>query len=203
MSVLASAVPPSGACTVTGDVPAHLAANTNPLDAGTSLSLSGPVGQMNITASKKGVYTVLFGLQVQGPTLPAGDYTISGAGGKDIASFSVTLNARTLIVWTNPPVAGTTLDAAQPLTFTWSGGNLPGHVILGGSQGNGATFLCSADMAQGTFTVPAVFLSSLASGHPVALFIAQHPLERQVSVPGMDIAYFVDTGSGSVTVPVK
>lgn len=203
LSVLVSALPPPGACAVTAEFSAHLASYTKPLDAGTSLRLAGPVGVANMAAPKKGLYTALFGPQYQGPTLPPGDYSVSGTGAKDVAAFNVTLTARSPVIWTNPPAAATKLDKAQPLVFTWTGGNLPGHVILGGSQSNGATFLCSTDTARGTFTIPAAFLSALVSGHPAAIFITSHPLEREVSIPGIDVAWFVDAGSASVTVPVK
>jgi uncharacterized protein (TIGR03437 family) len=203
MSVLTSVFPPQGACVITGDIPGRLSANSIALDAGSSLNLGGPVGQAFMTAQKKGQYSVLFGGAYTGPGVPPGVYTISGSGGKDVGPFSVTLEVRSAITWTNRPSSGTAIDASQPLTFTWVGGTIPRHVLIGGSQGGKETFLCSEDTAKGSFTIPPVFLSGLESGKQVTLFIGQHPLERKVSIPGMDIVYFADASSNSVAVPVR
>jgi len=51
-------------------------------------------------------------------------------------------------------------------------------------------------------------MSIIIGAYPVSSTLRFDPPARlcakpQVSVPGLDIAYFVDGGSGSVTVPVK
>jgi hypothetical protein len=52
--------------------------------------------------------------------------------------------------------------------------------------------------------VPEVFLSPFRrSSEQVVLFIGQHPLERPIAIPGLDLAWFIDASSDSVTVPLK
>jgi len=203
LSVLTSAIPHSGACVLTGSPPGYLSVASKPLDAGASLTVAGPIGQRTMTKIGRGAYSALLGPAYQGPGLPAGTYTITGGGGPDIARFAVTLDAGNPVTWTNPPAAGSVIERSQPLVFLWGGGTLPGHVLIGGSQGGKETFLCSEDTATTKFTIPPVFLEALDPSQAVTLFIGQHPLEHQVPIAGLDVAWFVNAASVSVRVAVK
>jgi uncharacterized protein (TIGR03437 family) len=201
LASLLVATPPAGACTIFTNTSGNQSARSGPLDAGPSLTVKGPMGQFTMPASQTGQYQVLFGPDVTGPNVPPGTYTITGKGGSGVGSFTTTLSINSNLVWTNR-AAISIVDRSQPLTITWSGGTLPGHVVVGGSQ-NESAFLCTEDAAKGIFSVPQPFLSTLTPSSPLTLFVGQHPLERQVTIPGLDVAYFIDASSNSSKVSVK
>jgi len=174
------------------------------LDAGSALTLSGPAGLWSLAPSRAGQYQALFGSTPAGPNLPTGTYTITGAGGHDVNAFSATLNVGASVLWTNK-AAISSIDRSQPLTVTWSGGPDPGSVVVGGYVDSDTTglvgFVCTADSSAGSFTIPSFMLSllpSAASGG--GMFITPHPLSRQVTIPGMDLAYFMDGSSHAKSV---
>ena len=51
--------------------------------------------------------------------------------------------------------------------------------------------MCSEDVNKGSFTIPSFVLSTLpaASG---GMFVSPHPLSQQISIPGVDLTYFMD-----------
>lgn len=203
MAIVAAALPPPGACTIIPNIPNFLRTRSRALDAGSSLALTGPSVQASMTSVRGGQYQGLFGASVTGPGVPPGIYTITGKGGKDVGPFTAGLNAGANVVWTNK-VPMPFLDRSQPLTVTWTGGAVPGHVLLGGYQNGGRAFFCTEDTSRGTFSVPAVFLSMFKpTAGQVTVLIGQHPLERQIAIPGLDLAWFMDLSSDSLTVPVK
>jgi hypothetical protein len=67
----------------------------------------------------------------------------------------------------------------------------------------GALFVCIADAQKEMFTVPQFILSALSGGQNATLFIAPHPLDHPVSIPGLDPAFLVDGSSDSRIVPVQ
>jgi hypothetical protein len=93
---------------------------------------------------------------------------VTGTGGADVGSFNVRFNVP-------PPVnfaiegGRTAVTRAAGVTVTWSGGDPAGYVeILGASfvptTGNnavGASFVCTARVSEGAFTVPPVVLLAL------------------------------------------
>jgi uncharacterized protein (TIGR03437 family) len=210
IAIFVGVSPPVGACLIFGqNLPDFLLpARSRALDAGPSLMLHGPGSQVAMTSVQRGQYQGLFGASVLGPNVPPGAYTIVGKGGKDVGPFTATLHIGANIAWTNK-LSMPFLDQSQPLTVTWTGGTVPGHVLIGGYQSGGfqvgdRAFFCAEDANRGTFTVPTVFLSVLQlSSDPVTLFIGQHPLERQIAIPGVDLAWFIDGSSDSITVPLK
>ena len=80
---------------------ASFASSANGLDAGSSLSLSGPAGSWALAPTRTGQYQVLFGSAPVGPNLPPGTYALTGAGGRDLSAFSATLNVGGNILWSN------------------------------------------------------------------------------------------------------
>ncbi len=203
MALLAGDLPPAGTCAIVQQLPNANSVSSSSLDAGSSLTLNGPAGQIAMSAVQSGQYQGLFGNSVTGPDVPPGVYTIAGKGGKDLAAFTASLSIGANLVWTNKAPT-TSLDRSQPLTVTWTGGTVPGHVLVGGYQNGSKAFFCAEDAGKGTFTVPALFLSAFkASSEPVTLFIGPHPLEHQIAIPGLDIALFVDGSTDSVIARVK
>ena len=194
--------PSQGTCTTLPSVP--VGRSGNGLDAGSSLALSGPAGSWTLAPTRTGQYQALFGSAPTGPNLPPGTYAVTGAGGRDLSAFSATLKVGGNILWTNK-AAITTIDRSQSLTVTWSGGTNPGHVLLGGyvysNTAGLAGFVCTEYTAKGSFTIPSFILSVLppaATGG--VMFISPHPLSRQVTIPGVDFAYFIDGSNDSKSV---
>ena len=102
----------------------------------------------------------------------------------------------------------TSVDRSQPLTVTWSGGTSPGAVLVGGYVYSNTTglvgFVCTEDIGKGSFTIPGFILSTLpAAASGGTMFVAPHPLSRQVTIPGVDLAYFMDGSSDSKSVVYK
>ena len=91
----------------------------------------------------------------------------------------------------------------NPLTISWTGGASPGTVLIGGYSHGSQTdigFACTEDAAKGSFTIPSFILAANSTKANGTIFIGQHPLTRQVAIPGTDVAWFVDGSSDSTTV---
>jgi uncharacterized protein (TIGR03437 family) len=114
-------------------------------------------------------------------SLPAGSYTLNGAGGADVGSFNTSLGlASALTVTGGLP---STVVRSSPLTINWTGGNASDMVeIIGGSStstGTGSsevtsstTFFCITTVGKGTFTVPASILTQLPAATTGLLEVA-------------------------------
>ncbi len=205
-AVLAEALgglfPSQGTCTA---LPTASYLSSSPrvgLDAGSSLTLSGPAGLWNLAPVNPGLYQVLFGGTPQGPNLPLGTYSITSAGGHDVNAFRVTMNVAGNVVWTNK-AAINSVDRSQPLTVTWSDTTTPRYVVVGGYTLSDTTgiggFVCTEDASVGSFTIPS-FILSLLPAATGGMFIAPHPLSHQVTISGVDLAYFMDGSSDSKSV---
>jgi len=204
-AALGGLFPSQGTCTMfPGD---SMGRPGNGLDAGSSLALSGPVGSWTLAPTRSGQYQVLFGSPQTGANLSPGAYSITSAGGRDLNAFGVTLNVGGSLVWTNKATI-TTIDRSQPLTVTWSGGVNPGAVVLGGyvnSNTEGLVgFTCTEDSSKGSFTIPSFILSLLPpAARGGGMFITPHPLSHQVTIAGVDFAYFMDGSNDSKPVVYK
>lgn len=211
--VASAQLPTAGSCVVLPqDITSGLGAVSAGLDAGPALSLTGAAGSMTMNEAydREGQYHASFPSSVTGPDVPAGSYAISGTGGKDVGAFSATISVGSPIAISNK-VALTTVDRTQPLTLTWTGGVAGNYILIGGytphtsAQGvsvANAYFTCAADAGSGTFTIPSYILSSMnptAAGKGVVA-ISPHPLSNQITIPGLDLAYFIDGSSDSVNV---
>ena len=201
-SALGGLFPSQGTCTV---FPSQFVGRTaSGINAGASLALTGQAGSWTLKPSRTGQYQVLFGNSPAGPNLPAGSYNIAVSGGADLGAFSATLHVGGNVVWTNK--AGiNTIDRSQPLTVTWSGGTNPGYVLIGGYLLSNAAglngFVCSEETSKGSFTIPSFILAVLPEALPGGrMFISPHPLSQQVTIPGIDLAYFIDGSSDSKSV---
>ncbi len=190
--LLGSAIlPPLGTCTAIGSFPAPTSRlGARALDAGAALTFTAPSGPKSLVATGQGKYQAVLGSAFNGPVIAPGTYGISGPGGRDVTPFFTTANIPGNIVWSNK-AATTVLDRSQPLTVAWTGGGA-GHVLIAGSGSHGG-FFCTENAAKGTFTVPTVFLSKVGrAGDSAVLFLAPHPFDHPLTIPGMDLGYFVD-----------
>jgi len=127
--------PPYGTCTVSPvEFPNYEPAILGTMDAGTSLSLRGPGGTRTLHKSD-GTYGAALGDATPGNFLDAGQYTLTGAGGKDIGAINAPFSIPQF-AWTNRP-SGTnnlTVTRGQGLTITWTGGDPNGRVQIIGSS---------------------------------------------------------------------
>jgi uncharacterized protein (TIGR03437 family) len=148
------------------------------LDAG-AVTITGPSGSSltNQALTKtNNIYSLtnIEGFPIPGQTnfsLPAGTYTLNGAGGADVGTFSnVSLSlASPLVITGGLP---TTVVRSTPLTLNWTGGNASDLVEIIGStsstSGTGssavissAAFYCLTTAGAKTFTVPASILGQM------------------------------------------
>lgn len=168
------------------------------LDAGKSLSVSGPAGTGSATKLRGGDYRVILPGATTPTGLPTGTYTVTGPGGADIDAFSATLSLPATLHWTNQAQIST-ISRASDLTVTWNAERNSGHVLIGGTSsypaaGKFAIFLCSEESSKGTFTIPSFVLSAMpvpasTSGRGY-LFLASHPFDNTFTATNLDLAFF-------------
>jgi uncharacterized protein (TIGR03437 family) len=180
-------LPPSGTCTsytlqgdmLKGDLLPGTLPESMPLDFGAPFLLTGPHGPRTLTSLFSNLRASYLGGSISGGILPSslfldpGSYTLMGFGGMDIGGFSTSFNIPQSVTWTNRDQLGS-LDRAQPLTFSWSGGDA-GQVVIGMGFGedlptnSSAVFACIAAAGASSLTVPPAILSNLPAtrGNPL------------------------------------
>jgi uncharacterized protein (TIGR03437 family) len=148
------------------------------LDAG-KISLNGPAGsgvtslQLNENSGNYSLSLGIEGLSLPGSpsvTLVPGTYTLTGAGGADVQSFTASVAlASPLTITGGLP---STISRGSALTLNWTGGNATDLVEIigysGTTAGSGASqtvnateFLCAALAGSKTATIPASVLAQL------------------------------------------
>ena len=155
------------------------------LDAGTSLTITGPKGSGTITqVSSSSPYMGVLGGSISAgssisvssaqntPFLDTGPFTITGTGGADVGPFTVSVNLSPAVTWTNE-MQISAIDRSKPLTLTWTGGDSSATMLVVGASSDPNTqasggFTCLAPMSAGTFTVPVNSLSDLVAVNPSA-----------------------------------
>ena len=223
------AEPPPGACSVTtfaGESEPNdpSLATITPLDAGASIGVNGPNGAKTIARTTPGFYssqlgggTTISGLPPGVPNpfpnnmpdyLSAGEYTFTGPGGADVGAFTARLTFPQPLTWTNE-ASITSVNRAQDLRITWTGGAANDLVVISGSSARtsptvGGTFICYSVASAGSFSVPSWVLSALpisasAQGTPTGqLLVGSTSLEPgRFTAPGIDIgvaSYFNYSG---------
>ncbi len=145
----------AGAITVSGPSASNLS----------STALTETSNTYNLSIGEQGLPPLAAGGYGNG-SLPPGNYTLKGAGGKDVGAFtaSVTLGPQFVISGGLP----TSVTRSSGLTLNWTGGNSSDTVaIFGGSQlgsilnQTGASFICFTTAGKGSYTVPASILNQL------------------------------------------
>jgi hypothetical protein len=159
----------SGSSTATGSL--------KYLDAGT-VTINGPAGSsltnQALTETNNSYSLSNFeGISLPGQTnfsLPAGTYTLNGAGGTDVGTFNTSLTLASALTITGG--LPSTVNRSAPLTLNWTGGNASDLVEIIGSAStttgtgssavtNSSTFICLTTAGQQTFTVPTSILNQL------------------------------------------
>lgn len=188
-----------------------------PLDAGPVININGPKGakQLMKIPNVQGVYSATLGGGTAIPGGPAvqplyldkGPYTAdNGSGGTDVGRFTASLMLPDALVWTNQDSI-TTVQRAQGVTVTWTGGDPSGFAAISGSSIAGTAtnspfgfFICTERISAGQFTVPNVVLLALppsgnVSGVPVGNLSVGSTVSTTFTAPNIDIGSF----SSSVT----
>jgi hypothetical protein len=180
---------------------------TTPLDAGASIAVNGPAGNLTLSSlSIPGVSTAFYSpanSTVPGTFIPAsgGTFTFdNGSGGKDVQHFTATLNMPPSLVWSNAAQV-TAVGRSQGVTVNWTGGAPNSLVTISGSSSAttggktvSAFFTCQAPVSAGQFAVPVPVLLSLPAGSG-SLEVQNFIGSQTFTAPGLDAGYL----SGSVS----
>jgi uncharacterized protein (TIGR03437 family) len=164
---------PAGTCTVIGaNAPGDVFFNNlvtagyvSLIDGGPSFTVTGPKGSMNVPIT--GNASVL---SASGAFLVPGDYTITGAGGKDVGPFTAHITIPITPTLTSPASSnGVTITRSKGFTATWNPNGSTGkvEVVISSfvSQNTGAQAVCSAPASAGTLTIPPYVLLALPAGN--------------------------------------
>lgn len=156
--------PPAGSCVVysnTNDNSDFPFATGADLSAGSSFTVSGPAGTVNVAPvslfSGSGPVTI----NQTGSFLVPGNFTVTGNGGTDIGKFTTNFTLAAAPTTPLTPANGSTITRANGMTVTWNGTGASGNVQItvvsatDTSFNNGFTTQCSAPASAGTFTIPA------------------------------------------------
>ncbi len=173
------------------------------LDAGPSLTITGPTSSKTVAATSTGYYSAALG--ASSSFIGPGAYTASnGSGGANVGAINWNLTLPSPIGITNLPA---TIDRSQDLTLTWSNSAAFEVVSILGISGvplsSGQTayvqFYCTAEATTGQFTIPSVILNLLptngfgATGEPGAAIeiagVAANSFTAAGS-PGIDVGIF-------------
>jgi uncharacterized protein (TIGR03437 family) len=136
------------------------------LDAGT-INLTGPAGTYGLSKFVTGSYEA--SLPAGAITSSGGAFTFNGAGGVDVGSFNTTINLpNPLLNWTNQSTDAT-VNRAQGIPISWTGGASNSYVVITGSSSNTTTgasgsFTCITTQTALSFTVPSYVTSTLPAG---------------------------------------
>ncbi len=165
------------------------------LDAG-SLSLTGPAGLAIALPSAGADDPGGYGATLAAGAIPSsgGTFTFTGSGGADVGPFTAAVTfTNPIFNWTNQSAAAT-VNRAQGLTVTWTGGN-PGTVVyIGGSftvtpssassPGLSVGYGCRSAVEAGQFTVPSYILLGLPAGSGGTT--VNHQVDLTFSATGLD-----------------
>jgi uncharacterized protein (TIGR03437 family) len=197
-------IPSIGSCVV---VPPTQASATLPtgLDAGSTITLTGPTGQVSLTRNP-----VVAGYYAPGSLLASsffpstgGTFTFNnGSGGANVGGFTASASLASPLVWTNASSISTVTEA-NGVTVTWSGGAPNSYVLIFGSSSTSVsyqatpltvTFDCIAAASAGTFTVPSAILEALPKASaggltPPTLTVENTANPVLFSATGLDLGY--------------
>jgi len=182
-----------GSCSVTQLI-TTIGGTPNPrtgLDAGT-ITVKNPAGTSatlaSIGAIAPGVYTSL--LPAGFITSAGGAFPFHGAGGADVGAFDATVNLpNPALNWTNQSTASSVTRSAG-LPLTWTGGAAGSYVTISGGSASAdslrsGSFICTAPVAAGQFTVPSYVLAVLPAGNGTVTLA--NSTYSSFTAPGIDV----------------
>jgi uncharacterized protein (TIGR03437 family) len=169
------------------------------LDAGSAIHLATPEGPIALVPAPGLPRDAYYGQF--GQALPAGDYAVdNGDGGRDLAPFRATFSLPEFgFSWTNQD--SLTVHPDEGLRISWNGGVTGGYVLIGGAFSNegfqggsdyqGAPFLCVERVEKENFFVPAADMwTSLTRAADRLELSVFHVYKQKIDVPGLDLAEF-------------
>jgi hypothetical protein len=155
------------------------------LNAGSAVMISGPVGTLAASNTSSGGYLIV----QPSANLSPGSYTITSSGGSDVGAFSANVNLGAPATWTNKSAFSVpAISPANPLTFTWSGGDPTGYVTLRIASANAiynSEVRCNAAASAGTFTVPAWMANAIYAG-PLTVSLTSNAAAVSFTATGLD-----------------
>jgi hypothetical protein len=163
-------------------------------DAGSIVTVSGSNGSRTLVKQSGPGPTDYFTVLGPGNYLTNGTFTITGTGGAAVGAFTATINLTALPVWTNQSNLST-VNRANGLTVTWTGGAPNTYVQLFGESAtdknftSGAAFACSAPATAGTLTVPPSVLQALPAGLYGALSFSLDATPTSFTASGLDLGF--------------
>jgi len=140
------------------------------LDAGPDITVEGPNGSVNASANGNAYRATL---SSSGTYLSPGTITVSAPGGKDVPSFSTSLALPALPTMTSPqPDSANAIPVTRSsgMTVSWTPGAANEYVAIAAYSATdnayslGASLLCIAPAAAGSFVVPPSALLALPAG---------------------------------------
>jgi hypothetical protein len=204
-SQFAFAFPPPGTCTAGRDWQYQgraVGAANRANDAGPQLLFTGPGGTQTLSQLSTGEYELSLPPGSNNFGLPAGTYSVSSNGGRNIGAFTASMQVGASLTWANKASVGF-IDRSQPLTINWSGGPPSGYVVFGGTAAGGFypfAFMCVEDVSKQTLTVPDFVLNAMPHTSDGSVFLTAHPLQNLFSAPGIDAGFFANLSSDSKTI---
>ena len=190
-----------GGCLVLQSAAGLTGTNTY-LNAG-NVTITGPTGTQQLVQSTQG-QLITYEVNLPSGFFPSsgGTFTFQGSGGPDVGPFSVSVTDDSPLVWTNQS-AITTVNRAQGVTVTWTGG-VPGtYVAIGGGSTTIAvsgTFLCYAPVSAGQFTVPPYVLEASPVGNG-GINLLNQSSGGTFHANGLDLTFAVAETESSIGVP--
>jgi uncharacterized protein (TIGR03437 family) len=190
-----------GSCIVKSPTFTNFISVATPLNAGSTINVSGPQGSIPLTQlAVPNLFTSYAASSVPANFIPAagGPFTFDNAsGGADVGHFNATTNFPANFAWTNSGAVAV-VTRSQGVTVTWSGGTPGAYVTINGSSTsspvNGGTavtasFTCQAPLSAGTFTVPAPVLLALPAGTLGKLSLIDNTTPQAFTATGLDLGY--------------
>jgi uncharacterized protein (TIGR03437 family) len=183
----------TGSCMVS--YPSSSYGSSKLLDAGPSITVTGPAGAVTMVPPPNPGTTVSYAVRevVLPSFLPAagGRFTFdNGAGSKDLPHFSADVNLPPAFTWTNPPNQLNSnfvpvIDRRIGLYISWTGGGSDTFVSITGSASQGG-FSCVAPVSAGGVTIPFYLLQALRPSNGT-LTVTNFSKNRLFTAPGLDL----------------
>ncbi len=158
--------PSAGSCTLTEstvDFDPSLLPHGDPLNAGFGVMANGLPGPMTAEWISPGQYSGT----TTPATLPAGVYSLSGAGGPDIGPIQANFTVAPAVEWTNASEYSAPIQTGRALAFRWTGGDGASFATIR-IQSVSATLatliVCNVPASAGNFTVPDYLARTMVQG---------------------------------------
>ena len=156
--------------------------------------MNGPDGSKTLVKQSGPGPTDCYSALGPGSYLNNGTFTITGTGGPSVGAFNATINLTPLPAWTDQSGLGT-VNRANGLTITWTGGAPNTFVQLFGQSATdknftfGAGFACSAPATAGTLTVPPSVLLAMPAGPNGRLSFSLDAAPTTFTASGRDLGF--------------